>query len=399
MSSNKIIAVTVWSANDPLIKVYTLPYLRLILSMFPSVSYYLQTFDKGSPVQAPKHDNGISYIHASFSSSFIGKVIQYVRTIIKLVLLARNKDVAAVHAFCTPGAMIGYIVSALSGKPLLIDSLEPHAECMVESGTWSRESLYFKMLFFFEKLSVKNAKAIICVTPTMPSYVKEKYDYEIKDLYFKPACVDLRSFEVAANNTGNLKRELGISNEIICAYVGKFGDLYLEDEVFEFFAECYAYWGGRFKVLLLTNQSDEYLNKKSVESNFPFGNIIKKFVSPVEVPLYLSTASFAISPLKPIPTRRYCTPIKTGEYWAAGLPVVITRDISIDSDIIEQKNIGYVLKEFTINEYKNACLTIESLLQDRQLHSKVKDVAKEYRSFELAERAYAGAFKQLNISR
>lgn len=397
MDSKKIIAVTVWSSNDPLIKVYTLPYLRLILKMFPNVSYYLQTFDKGSANPFESNENGILYITSLFSKSIFGKFIQYLKTITKLVKLANHKNVIAIHAFCTPGAMIGYIVSKLSGKPLLIDSLEPHAECMVESGTWKRDSLYFRVLFLFEKLSIKHAKAVICVTPTMPIYVKEKYGIVLKSYYYKPACIDLTSFEIDINITRQLKAELNISQEIVCAYVGKFGDLYLEDEVFDFFSVCYAYWRKHFKVLLLTNQSESYLKEKAAKYNLPYENIITKFVAPSEVPLYLSIASFAISPLKPIPTRKYCTPIKTGEYWAAGLPVVITKDISIDSDIIEQNQIGYVLKKFEKSEYENACRIIDKLLQNNYINGTVKAIAEKCRSFNLAQLAYAKAFQHFNI--
>jgi glycosyltransferase involved in cell wall biosynthesis len=393
----KIIAVTVWSSNDPLIKVYTLPYLNLIISMYPTVCYYLQTFEKGSIDPSSNYDMGITYLKSEFSRGIVGKFIQYIRTIVRLVKLAKQEDIVAIHAFCTPGAMIGYIVSKLSGKPLLIDSLEPHAECMVESGTWERNSVYFRLLFLFEKLSIKHAKAAICVTPTMPAYVKERYGIELSNYYYKPACIDLPKFNISKKATEQLKSELGISSEVVCTYVGKFGDLYLEDEVFDFFSVCSNYWNGNFKVLLLTNQSESYLKEKADKYNFPYYSIIKKFVSPSEVPLYLSISSFAISPLKPIPTRKYCTPIKTGEYWAAGLPVVITKDISIDSDIIEQNKIGYVLKSFEATEYINACNAIDKLLQDGHINNKIRCVAERSRSFKLAELAYKGALQYFNI--
>ena len=163
----KVLAVTVWDHNDPLIQVYTLPYLKIIQALYQNTIIYVQTFQKNNnELQTPLPPN-IILLKSKFSKGIIGKSFQYFQTIIRLVKLARKEEVDVIHAFCTPGALIGYIVSKLSGKPLLVDSLEPHAECMVESGTWSRNSPYFKTLFFFEKLSVRHAKATISVTPTV----------------------------------------------------------------------------------------------------------------------------------------------------------------------------------------------------------------------------------------
>jgi glycosyltransferase involved in cell wall biosynthesis len=388
----KVLAITVWDYSDPLIQVYTLPYLKIVQRLYKNTTIYLQTFEKNGMGLQTEIPQGIVVFKAKFARSFLGKTVQYFKTISHLASLARKEDIAVIQAFCTPGAMIGYLVSKLSGKPLMIDSLEPHAECMVESGTWSKQSPYFKTLFLFEKLSVKHARATISVTPTVPVYVKEKYKFELTNNFYKPACVDVSTFDAAAVDSDALRRSLGVEGEVVCVYVGKFGDLYLEDEVFDFFVICSRYWAGRFKVLLLTSQSQEYIYAKAAKSGLPKELIIQKFADPTDVPKYLALASFAISPFKSIPTRRYCTPIKNGEYWAAGLPVVITKDISMDSDIIEDENIGYVLKGLNTTEYEKACVKINALIKDHELRNKIKRVASMQRGFDLAEKAYKGAF-------
>ena len=128
----KIIAVTVWDSQDPLIKVYTIPYLKVVMQLYPSVTYLLQTFDKVETNLNLMPVNGINIIKAKFTKGVFSKMYQYFKTIKDLIKKAQHKDVVAIHAFCTPGALIGYIVSLFSRKPLIIDSLEPHAECMVE---------------------------------------------------------------------------------------------------------------------------------------------------------------------------------------------------------------------------------------------------------------------------
>jgi hypothetical protein len=71
---------------------------------------------------------------------------------------------------------------------------------------------------------------------------------------------------------------------------------------------------------------------------------VKRFAPHQQVAGILNAADFAICPVKPIPSKRYCSPIKNREYWATGLPVVITNHISTDSELIALKNVGAVWK-------------------------------------------------------
>jgi glycosyltransferase involved in cell wall biosynthesis len=105
----------------------------------------------------------------------------------------------------------------------------------------------------------------------------------------------------------------------------------------------------------------------------------------------MALGDFALNPVKPIYTKRFCTSIKDGEYWAMGLPVVITKDISDDSEIIATQNIGYVLNELTVKEYRNAVIKMDSLLaKDKdKLKNKIRQIALTHRDFKIAEEIYS----------
>ena len=94
-------------------------------------------------------------------------------------------------------------------------------------------------------------------------------------------------------------------------------------------------------------------------------------------------ADFAICAVKPIPTKQYCSPIKTGEYWAMGLPIVIPSNIGEDSEIIKKENIGFVLSRLNNDEYQKAIKEIENLLSEStnvKLKEKICEIAWCYRS-------------------
>src|SRR5690606_22395326 len=116
---------------------------------------------------------------------------------------------------------------------LVLDSFEPHAESMVETGTWNKNSLSFRLLFRLEKLQFKKAKKIICAAKGMMEYAKSRYNIGRKEEFVKPACVDLLKFNLSA--TPEVSIPAG-KDDIVCVYAGKFGGIYLEQETFDFFA-------------------------------------------------------------------------------------------------------------------------------------------------------------------
>lgn len=400
MSAGKhILVVTYWSYKSALIKTYTLPYVELIRTRIPTGSRIcLMTLTPESETNVAEYEStrkilsekGIELLNFTYQPFGLGMSIKLIAILGYLIRFIIREKISIIHAWCTPGGAIGYILSRLTGRPLVLDSFEPHAESMLETGTWKKNGLAYRLLFMFEKRQLSRASHVICAAPGMITHSQETYGI-VKDHYFvKPACVDLTLF----SRKTVLKHAIpGIfEDSVVCVYAGKFGDIYLSGEVFDFFAVAHSYWGRRFKVLLLTNQKEEEIRLFCDNAGLPFDAVVRQFVAHHEVPAYMAAGSFGICPVKPVPTKKYCTPIKNGEYWAMGLPVVITKNISIDSDLIEEENIGYVLKELHNAEYLEAVKTIDLLLKDIHLPSKIRNIAEVHRNFSLADKIYSGIY-------
>lgn len=74
-----------------------------------------------------------------------------------------------------------------------------------------------------------------------------------------------------------------------------------------------------------------------------------------------------------------------------GLPVVITNNIGDDSLLINQNEIGFVLKDLTNAEYLMAVKKIDKLLSGNdtlELYQKIRPVAEKYRNYSIAENIY-----------
>ncbi len=152
---------------------------------------------------------------------------------------------------------------------------------------------------------------------------------------------------------------------------------------------CYDKWKEDFRFLMLTNASREEIDEEVKRTGIPGHIVVSKFVYHRDVPRYLSLGDFAINPVKPVPTKQYCTSIKDGEYWAMGLPVIIPPKISDDSAIIENENIGVVTDFSDQRSIANSVDQLEQLLEEKdRLKKKIREIAIRYRSFEIAERIY-----------
>ncbi len=393
-----IIVITYWGFKDALIQSYTLPYVKIITKISGRKVYLvcLEQSNLYTLIQERVNINSelkkynIEVVFFNYYRFGLKQIFVSALNLIKLLKLVVSHHIEYIHTWCTPAGAIGYLLSILSNRKLILDSYEPHAELMVETGTWQKSGLAYKILFKLEKLQTKRAVKIIGVVPQMKDYALAKYNYKItpSSFYVKPACVDFNIFYPRLKNS-SLLDELNLKGKIVGVYAGKIGGIYLEDELFDFIKQCYLYWGERFVMLLLTGSDEQTINRHINRIDIPLEVVIKKFVNHSEIANYIALGDFALNFMKPVPARRLSAPIKDGEYWALGLPVIITAGIAEDSCLIENNNIGYVLKDFNNNEYQNAIQKLELLMSDQPaLKDKIWNMAKRVRSFKIAEDIY-----------
>ena len=396
--AGNILVFTQWSFKDALVQTYTLPYVDIIREIVPpDKKIFLVTSEQ--PQIALSSDDAIQINKAwekrnmqllpePYKRFGVKKMLAATGNLAKLIRTIRKEKIKTIHAFCTPAGSIAYMLSKFTGAELIIDSYEPHAESMVENGTWKKEGLAYKILFSLEKKQTQRARALIATTAGMKKYALDRYGIEVRNFFVKPACVDLQKFSPSEKDA-SLVKDLGFENKIVCVYAGKLGGIYLKEEVFDLIKLCHDRWKDDFRFLMLTNASKEETDAEITRVGLPGNIVVSKFVFHHDVPRYLSLGDFAINPVKPVPTKKYCTSIKDGEYWAMGLPVVISPNISDDSEIIEKENTGVVVDLSNKDELERSIDKIETLLKRKdELKEKIRQVAIQYRSFEIAKKIY-----------
>lgn len=396
-----ILIITTWSYRDALIQTYTLPYLKMIRKIVPSdQKIYFNTLEQDhlhiaavekSAIKKSYSTENIIWLPSKFKKIGPLAVLLRMLELIKLLWICYTKNISHIHVWCTPAGVTAYLLSLLTGKPLIIDSYEPHAEPSVENGTWSKDSWAFTFLFWMEKKMTQRAVALIGTSTFIRKYALEKYKIDLPNIYVKPALIDLDKFNLQIKKDSRLQSELGLENKIVGVYAGKIGGIYLTYETFDILKACYNQWGDRFRFIFLSNASKSEIDNLAHQAGISEGIIFSKFIPHQDVPKYLGLGDFGLNPVKPVKSKICCTSIKDGEYWALGLPVLITKSLGDDVQIIEENNIGVVIPSLTAESYLKSVKELDKLISsnsDGELTARIRNVAIKHRSYKIAEEIY-----------
>ncbi|GAB4132187.1 MAG: hypothetical protein Fur0041_03250 [Bacteroidia bacterium] len=396
-----LMVITYWSFYDALIQSYTLPYVRIIKNILPKdYKIILVTFDKEPKQFESEIEPGIYNISFRMHGFGLKAIMEVFYSLLKLKKVVKSRNVFALHGWCATGNGLAWALSKISGLRFIADSFEPNAEPMVETGTWKKNSIAFRIQFWLEKKTARFAGELIAISPHMQGYMESKYHINREIKYIKPACVDIDLFHTSRKKNHKLLRELDLEGKIVCVYAGKTGGFYLDQELFDFFAAASKKWGELFRVIFLSSQTKDTLLPFIRKSGFPEHQLILKFIPHYLVPDYMGLADFAVGPYKSVPSRKTCSPLKNGEYLALGLPIVITPDISNDSELIELYNCGVVLRDLSQNDYMEALDKIEKMIADDHVKNataeRCRQIAETYRNFDIAYKIYQDIYGHLS---
>lgn len=402
-----ILAISYWSFKEPVFQAAAFPYLKIMAGQLPKGStIFFVTLEKkefsvnesdAEQIKQTLKEFNLVHIKKKYHRFGLLACILMPFYIFHLTWLCLTRRVNFIHCFCMPAGGIGYLLSVLTRRQLIIDSYEPHAESMVENGTWRKNSWAFRILFWLEKMQTRRAGGVISLSAEMNKYAITKYHVEPKRYFTKSSGIDLSVFRPLPDEANKiLRKKLNLENKIVGIYNGKLGGIYLDKEVFDFIKAAQEHWQDFFRMILISPLSLNEIYLKAKTSGVPDGTILSySNLQQEELISYLSLSDFAIVPVKPVPTKRFCSPIKTGEYWAMGLPVIIPENIGDDSNIILENNIGAVLKKCNTKEYITAIQQIEYLLNLDKVHlrEKIISIARKYRDINNTVPAYHSLYR------
>ena len=389
----KILYISYWGINEGITKASVFPSIE-VLSNYDAVErVFLVTIEREEieDVGYVLVNSKITHIpfHSLHRPFLLDKLNDFIRIPQKLIQKCRLEGINKIICRSSMAGALGYLIWKKTRIPYYVESFEPHGAYMLESKVWSRVDPRYLLQQYFEKKQLLTASGLLTASE---NYKNELLKKKVTKGYIGmvPCTVNLTTFKFSLHQRESIRKKFNIASDMIVGiYVGKFGDIYYDQESFAFFKSCLGNLG-RFFLLILTPQNKLSIKSKLNQVQFPMTSCWVGKVGNHEVGDYLSAADFAFCPVKSTPNRKYCSPIKNGEYWANGLPIVIPDKIGDDSGIIRKCGGGIVIDytDSITTEDKKKLLGLVNHSNINRLNNTSVELAKKYRTPDFIKDAY-----------
>ena len=400
----KIFYISYWGISEGLTVSTVLPNLKILSEdeRVDSIDFFTveriedRNFkDRFIPINKVHHHP----IHSKNLGFFLfTKIADWLR--IKNTISQSAKKMQPDLVICR-GAMAGAFGTMLFKKfgiPYLVESFEPHADYMLESGVWKKNGLRFRLQKKTEAEIKKYAKFLVTVSNNYCQHLNKEEGIAKERLKMVPCTVNPVQFQFNSEARQLVREKLVIGADTrVGIYLGKFGSIYYDKEAFEVFKAAEQYFDNFFLVLLSPTDKKE-LTEKLNAVKFPLEKVWMGTLAHGEVPNYLSAADFAFSTIKPADCRRFCSPVKDGEYWANGLPILLPDMVGDDSEIIKREGGGAIMD---VNDNENLKMAFDSILQQLLKgilgRTEIASLALKYRNPDISKKVYKEILDGLNV--
>lgn len=406
MAEKKIRTVFIlayYSALDPVFRGAVLPYFR----NFPDrrVQFVLLTYEHNlfpmshvvqQKLESEFERENIKWFRLTWNSgSFkaLKKIYDFVKSIFYARTLIRQHDCDSIYSEGFPGAIIGHYLSLITGRRHMIHTFEPHADYMFEAGVWGKFSWEYQLLKLLELRVAKKASHIFTATKEMIHKLEEE-GISSEKLFRVPSCIDLERFKFSNESRKRIRQELGlVDTDVLVTYLGKVGGMYMEEEIFDFYKVLASSKSVNYKFLFITTQASGIFLNWIGRKDMNRGHFTIMKATHEEVPDYLSASDVGFVAVRQRKSKRFCSPIKTGEYLACGLPIIIPTGISDDFDILGELNLALLMNNTSDDEYQRLAGSLDNFDFKRPgLREACRQYCKNDRDIKKYKNIYAKVF-------
>ena len=343
------------SFKDPIIYGLLYKYLRTYQSKFPDeVVFHLITSEQKNyavPILERKElienlsEMAIEWYPIPYHSGgrflLFKKVWDFVLVFSKVLFLRLKYKTPYIIGFTSISCVIANQISQLLKMKAICFNMEPHSEYMVDFGTWRKSSLKYKILRKLEHKAISESYAM--AVPTRNA----KRDYQFlrrEELEFVPASIELDDFKVKSEDRIRLREKFGFkTNDFLITYVGKFDGIYFSiDEMAKFFKRLIEL-NEQTKYFIITPDNISDVREAFEKNCISYEGVIVGKIPYEQLSSYLSAADAGLLILPEYPSQRYRCPIKTANYLACGVPIIVNKIVGDDPFVVNEKKVGWVV--------------------------------------------------------
>lgn len=384
----RILYLSYWGIDDGLTASTVLPHLAILASLDVVSEVVLCTIEHAGGGEVRALGSKLSHIplrSRKLRSNLAEKSLAFGTFGPRLAAIVVRRRIDAMICRGSLAGSLGLFVHATTRTPYFVESFEPHVEYAVEAGAWSPWGPKALFLRATERLQRSTASGIM---PVAEAYAKRLLAWGVPSARVRvvPCGVDLDRFAYSADVRAETRRAIGIGTELTAIYVGKFGGIYHDREFFETFGRFLERVEG-MRLILLTPHTSDFVQQRLSEAGIEPKRIFATCVPHDQVPSYLCAADFAFSLNVPSPSKRFLSPIKHGEYWACGLPIVATAGVGDEADFLERERAG-IFFDPGRTDMGEAVGRVLDLVNEPGHRTRIATIADRYRSFRHARHAY-----------
>lgn len=284
-----------------------------------------------------------------------------------------------VHTRTFIAGLIGLFLAPILRAKLIYHNEGFFPDEQVDGGVWKRDSVIHRIFKFLEQQMYARADGIIALSQRAKRVIENLLSVARKNtpVIVIPSCVYLQHFQLA-DSAPTVK-----ANELRLVYVGSVGRRHLLDKIGRFVAVVAQEIGNAHLRVLSQTEKTTVTSMLEVsglsESNWSYTS-----VPHAEIPAQLRHQQAGLLFYPQGLSEHGGSPTKVGEYWASGLPVITTPNVSDTDEIIRRERVGVVVEEHTDEAYRRAFHELLELLADPELPRRCRHAAEKYYSLEPA---------------
>ena len=320
-----------------------------------------------------------------------------------------------VHSRGYISAIVGMSLKKKFNVKFVFDMRGFFADERVDGGLWNLKNPVYKMVYkYFKYKEIKffsNADYIVSLTQNGKDEIHswKLITNQPVPIEVIPCCADMNLFSskyIDGNKYEAMKSELGFNDptqpspntvdgkdkDLIISYLGSIGTWYMLEEMFDFFERVLLRYGSA-KFFFITNDDKKYILDKATKKGIPNKSVIITNSAREDVPYYIKMSNISLFFIKPVFSKKASSPTKQGEVMSLGIPIICNANVGDTDKIINDSKTGYVINEFTVNEYDRAVNNIENLFKISE--ETIKSTAFKYFSLQNGIKKYNEIYNRI----
>lgn len=391
-SKPRVLYVVYWGAAEPLGQSLVLPAVKKLAELGADMT--LVTFEKPDDLKQPE----MTGIRASLTSSGVkwiplryhkrpkvpATAFDYLQGCVRSLVAQTGTRTDVIHARTFVGGLMGLALSSALRSKMIYHNEGFYPDEQVDAGVWKLDSPPHRIAKLLERRLYSRADAIIALSSKAKTEIENLPGVRRKktNVIVVPSCVDLSRFRLKPREKSAPAQSLRL------VYAGSLGGRYNLERVGRFCAAVSSEVG-KTELRILT-KSDPALAAEMLASSLPRTAWSVDSVPYRSMPEALSREHAGVHFLPRGLSEHGGSPTKIGEYWAAGLPVVVTGGVGDIDEIIRREQVGVIVEEDSEAAYRRAALDLRSLLAVPDISDRCRRVAETHYALEPAcERQFA----------